>query len=190
MNLLFGISGSIAVLGIHAYLARLMTERHIRVSAVMTRTAASIVNPAALGAILRAQVVVDDWNSGQARPPCSLVEECDVMLVAPASATTIAFCAGGVAANIVSACYLAHRGRTLFAPAMAPTMLHHPAVERNLRQLAADGAEILPCSRGFQVSSGQWSDGGLCDFSQMGGALARQVLTRIPDDEEVLHGAA
>ena len=187
MRVLVGISGSIAVLGIHAYLVRLMSEPGYRVSAMMTRTAAAMVNPAALGAVLREPVTVEEWAPGQALPPSALVDACDVLVVAPASATTLAWCASGVAANIVAASYLAHQGPTLFAPTMAPAMLEHPAVQRNLEAPTGYGASILPCAQGFQVSSGRWRDGALCDYAEMRAALARiQPHT----EKELIHGAA
>ncbi len=191
MKVVIGISGSIAVLGIHALLARLVSDPGLEVSACMTRTAAGIVNPAALGAILRSPVPVDGWTEGQAMPPGAIVQDCDVLLIAPASATTLAWCASGAAANIVAASYLAHTGRAVFAPAMAPEMLRHPAVQRTLATLAIDGATVLPCARGFQVSTGAWTDGGLAAFADLRAALDPAASgSRRDARREAVHGQA
>jgi phosphopantothenoylcysteine decarboxylase / phosphopantothenate---cysteine ligase len=183
MTVLVGITGSIGVLGIHAYLARLAAEPDVRIRAVMTTTAAAIVSPAALGALLRCPVVSDEWQREQAVPPSKHVEDVDVLLIAPATATTMSYCAAGAAPNLVSACYLAHEGPTIFAPAMAPEMLAHPATQRNLRVLAEDGAIVLETGRGLQVSSGRWVDGALCDYSVMRdavfGAIERHSRRRV-----------
>ena len=83
----------------------------LEAAAGLTRPAAGVVTPAALGALLRGPVPVDGWTEGQAMPPGAIVQDCDVFLIAPASATTLAWCASGAAANIVAASYLAHTGR-------------------------------------------------------------------------------
>jgi phosphopantothenoylcysteine decarboxylase/phosphopantothenate--cysteine ligase len=175
MKVLVGITGSIGVLNIHSYLARLAAEPGVHLRAVMTATAARIVNPAALGALLRCPVVSEEWQREQAIPPSTHVEDVDVFLIAPATATTMSYCAAGAAQNLVSACYLAHEGPTVFAPSMAPEMLAHPATKRNLRILAEDGAIVLETGRGLQVSSGRWVDGALCDYSIMRDAVIGSV---------------
>jgi phosphopantothenoylcysteine decarboxylase/phosphopantothenate--cysteine ligase len=171
MRVLVGITGAIGVLGVHAYLVRLAVEPDVTIALMMTTTAARIVDPGALGAVLRCPVTVDPWQKNQAVPASALTEEVDVLLVAPASATTIAYCATGTAANIVSACYLSHTRRCVFAPTMAPEMLNHPAVQRNLRTLATDNVVVLPNGQGLQISSGRWTGGGLCDYATLRDAV-------------------
>jgi len=168
MNVLVGVTGSIGALGIHMYLLRLMAQPGVVVRAVMTPAAARFVRPETLGAVLHAPVPVGFWSGhGRWVSPPEIIEGVDLLLVAPASATTLAYCAHGNAATIVSACYLCHAGPTIFAPSMSPGMLGHPAVVRNIRQLRNDGALVLPSGRGVAVSSGAASDGALCEFDEM-----------------------
>ena len=171
MKILVGLTGAIGVLGIHAYLLRLAAEPDAEVALMMTPTAARIIDPGALGAVLRCEVTVEPWRERRAVPPAALTRGIDVLLVAPASATTIAYCATGSAANLIAACYLSHVGRSVFAPSMAPEMLAHPATRRNLRILAEDGATVLPTGEGVQVATGRWTPGALCDYATMRDAV-------------------
>ena len=181
MRVLVGISGSIGVLGIHTYLLRLAAEPGLTLGVVMTPTAARIVAPGALGAVLGCSIVTDPWQGDHALSPSVLVAAVDVFIVAPASATTLAFCATGAAANPVAACYLAHPGASIFAPVMAPEMLLHPAVQRNLHHLSQDGAIVLPTGEGLRASDGSWSrQGALCDYATLRQAVLRAAATMTP----------
>jgi phosphopantothenoylcysteine decarboxylase/phosphopantothenate--cysteine ligase len=180
MKILVGITGAVGVLGIHSYLLRLAAEPGAEVALMMTATAARIVDPGVLGAVLRCDVIVEPWQERRAVPPAALTNGIDVLLVAPASATTIAYCATGTAANLVAACYLSHVGRSVFAPSMAPEMLAHPATRRNLRTLAEDGATILPSGEGLQIATGRWTPGALCDYATLrDGVLGIEVANGV-----------
>ncbi|WP_437552546.1 flavoprotein [Sorangium sp. So ce367] len=175
MKILVGISGAIGVLGIHTYLVRLSAEREVELQVVMTPTAARFVSAEALAALLGSTVLTEAWGPGLTRPPPALVEGVDVYLVAPASANTLARCANGIADSLVTTCYLCHTGPTVFAPAMAPEMLHHPATVRNIDRLREYGALILPTARGVQAATGKILDGALCEYGQMWEALVRSA---------------
>ena len=181
MNILVGICGSIGVLGIHAYLIRLAAEPGVRVRAMMTPTAARIVNRAALGAVVGSPVLSDLWQKDKAITPSLMLGDTDVLLLAPASANTIGLCAMGMASNIVSACYLAHRGSTVVAPSMAPQILCHRAVRRNIQTLMDDGVLVLPTGDGFVASTGQWSSGALCDYGQLLAAVLGAAAAHTQD---------
>jgi phosphopantothenoylcysteine synthetase/decarboxylase len=177
MKILVGISGSIGVLGIHAYLISLLAQKEVEeVRAVMTPTAARFVSPKAIEALIGKIVRVDPWTDpGQMVSPPDLVKGIDLYLVAPASATTLSRCAAGSAETLVTNCYLCFTGPVAFAPAMAPEMWDHPAVLRNLDRLREDGATILPAGVGFSASLGKSIKGSLCPFSQMWPLLKTQV---------------
>lgn len=169
MRILVGISGSIGVLGIHSYLIQLMAQKEVEeVRAIMTPTSARFVSPRALEALLRQQVHVDLWSdAGPMVSPPELVRGMDLYLIAPASATTLSRCATGSAETLVSQCYLCFTGPVAFATAMAPEMLEHPAVQRNLNQLRADGAHILPTGYGYSAALGKSIKGAICSFAEM-----------------------
>lgn len=93
------------------------------------------------------------------------------MAVIPASATTIADCATGRAANLVSAAYLSFDGPVVVAPAMAPEMLHHSAVARNLDRLRDDGVRVLPPAEGYAVGARAPETGAMCSYDALWDAL-------------------
>ncbi|HTG36992.1 MAG TPA: flavoprotein [Thermoanaerobaculia bacterium] len=180
MKILVGISGSIGVLGIHAYLISLLAQKEVEeVRAVMTPTATRFVSPRALEALIGKAVAVDPWtDSGKMVSPPELVQGADLYLIAPASATTLSRCASGSAETLVSNCYLCFTGPVAFAPAMAPEMWDHPAVRRNLDRLQQDGALILPAGVGFSAALGKSIKGALCAFPQMWPQLKSLVEKR------------
>ena len=169
MKILFGISGSIAVLGIPGYLASLQAEKEVEeVRVLMTPTAARFLNPQSLEALLRLSVHVDPWTDG--RPmvsPPELVRDIDLFLIAPASATTLSRCATGSGETLLGHCYLCHRGPVAVAPAMSVEMWDHPAVIRNLERLKDDGVCILPAGAGYSAATGKVQKTAVCPYREM-----------------------
>ncbi len=86
----------------------------------------------------------------------------DLLLVAPATAHTLAKLANGFADDFLSTYFLAHRGPVLLAPAMETAMLGNPAVRQNLERLAARGIRTIGPDSGFLASGheGLGPDGG------------------------------
>jgi phosphopantothenoylcysteine decarboxylase/phosphopantothenate--cysteine ligase len=169
MKILVGISGSIGVLGIPAHLISLQVEKEVEeLRIIMTPTAARFVSPRTLEALVRLPVHVDPWTDG--RPmysPPELVEDVDLFLIAPASATTLSRCANGSGETLLSHCYLSYTGLVAFAPSMAPEMRAHPAVVRNLERLREDGACILPSGPSYSAATGTFVKGGTCTYQEM-----------------------
>jgi phosphopantothenoylcysteine synthetase/decarboxylase len=180
MRVLVGISGSIGVLGIPAYLIGLQVAPEVEeLRILMTPTATRFLAPQSLEALLRLPVHVDPWADGRPlRSPPELVQDIDLYLVAPASATTLARCANGVGDTLVSYCYLCHGGATAFAPSLAPGAWRHPAVLRNLDRLQQDGAHILPPGLSYSASTGTFEKSGPCPFPEMWPVLKRLVEER------------
>ncbi|HEX4438775.1 MAG TPA: bifunctional phosphopantothenoylcysteine decarboxylase/phosphopantothenate--cysteine ligase CoaBC [Thermoanaerobaculia bacterium] len=85
----------------------------------------------------------------------ALAEECDLLLVAPATAHTLAKLAHGLADDFLSTYALAHRGRLLLAPAMETAMWAHPAVRANVEILTARGAHWIGPDEGELASGHQ-----------------------------------
>ena len=169
MKILVGISGSLGVLGIHAYLISMLREKEIEeVNAVMTPTAARFLSPRSLEAILAKPVHVDPWTDpGTMYSPPEIVKGIDLYLVAPASASTLSRCASGSAETLVASCYLCHTGPVAFAPSMSPDMLEHPAVRRNIEQLKSFGACILPPGEGYSAAARKILKSFMCPYQQM-----------------------
>ena len=134
--------------GIAAYksldLIRRLKERHIHVRCVLTKAAQQFVTPLAAGALSHERVYTDlfdaesEFDAGHIR----LARECDLIVVAPATADLMAKMAQGHADDLASAVLLAANRPILLAPAMNPLMWDNAATRRNVAQLRRDGVAI------------------------------------------------
>jgi phosphopantothenoylcysteine decarboxylase/phosphopantothenate--cysteine ligase len=128
-----------------------------------------------------APVLADEWEADPARgafpgdpapdhDPIShleLVERCDALCVAPASANTIAKLAHGLADNLLTSAALANRAPLVLAPAMNNRMYAHPATQRNLQALRDRGARIVGPGTGSLASEGEWGVGRLAEPAEI-----------------------
>jgi phosphopantothenoylcysteine decarboxylase / phosphopantothenate---cysteine ligase len=150
MEVLLGVSGGIA-----AYkaldLLRILQRRGHGVTVVMTAAAARFVGPGSFAALSGRRVGLSQFEpAGQpGYPHLDLARAADVMVVAPASANTIARMAAGFADDLLTGCYVAFDGPVLVAPAMNASMFEHPATTENLARLRAHGVEIVPPGTGL-----------------------------------------
>ena len=143
-NVVVAVSGAIAATHAPALITALHRRGHA-VEVAITPTAARFVAVDALAAIARREVHVSLWpRSGTAPPPhVALAQWADVVVVYPASATTIGRIARGDCAELVSAIATTTRAPVVVVPSMNLDMLDAPAVARNLAQLRADGRAIV-----------------------------------------------
>lgn len=155
MKVLLGITGCIA-----AYkapeLLRQLQRRGCEVHVVMTENAQHFVTATTLAALSRNHVFTEmfaspDSPSGLdvAIDHIRLAHSIDLLLVAPATANTLAKFANGIADDFLSTLYLATRAPVVVAPAMNSDMWHHPAVQANVRQLASLGVNIVEPEEGY-----------------------------------------
>ena len=131
--------------GIAAYksldLIRRLKERHIEVRCVLTKAAQQFVTPLSASALSHERVYTDlfdpesEFDAGHIR----LARECDLIVVAPATADLMAKMAQGHADDLASAILLAANKPILLAPAMNPLMWNNAATRRNVLQLRRDG---------------------------------------------------
>src|ERR687885_1112007 len=139
-----GVSGGIA-----AYKAcevlRGLQRAGCTVRVAMTEHATKLVAPLTFRALSGSHVVVDDYAPDNPDPIAHITfsQTVDLLVVAPATADIIAKFAHGVADDFLSTTYLASNAPVLVAPAMNTTMWLHPATQRNLAQLRADGVHII-----------------------------------------------
>ena len=139
-----GVSGGIA-----AYKAvevlRGLQRAGCEVRVGMTKRACEFVAPLTFRALSGAHVVVDDYAPDNPDPIAHITfsQTVDLFVVAPATANIIAKFAGGVADDFLTSTYLASNAPVLVAPAMNTTMLLHPATQRNLARLRADGVRVV-----------------------------------------------
>src|SRR3954447_5236941 len=98
----------------------------------------------------------------------------DLLVVAPATANTIAELAHGIADNVLTEAALAHRGPVLVAPAMNPRMWSHPATRANVELLRARGVELVGPDEG-ETAEGEWGVGRMTEPAEIA-ARAAQLL--------------
>jgi phosphopantothenoylcysteine decarboxylase/phosphopantothenate--cysteine ligase len=161
-HILLGLSGGIACYKA-AELTRELVKAGATVQVVMTEAAERFITPVTLQALSNRAVFTNQWD---ARPDnnmahINLTREADAVLVAPASADFIARLAQGRADELLSLLCLARpieRCALLVAPAMNREMWAHPATQRNLVQIRADGALVLGPDAGDQAC-GEVGDG-------------------------------
>lgn len=153
-SILLGISGGVAAYKA-AELARLLVKAGARVRVVMTEAAGHFVGAATFQAITGEPVWNDLWD---VRMPngmthIDLTRDAQLILIAPATADCIARFAQGRADDLLSTLCLARDASCalMVAPAMNRQMWEHPATQRNVRQLAADGAQIVGPAAGEQA---------------------------------------
>lgn len=141
----------------------MLTKAGATVQVVMTDAAAQFITPVTMQALSNRPVVLSQWDAREPNnmPHINLGREADAILIAPASADLMAQLVQGRAADLLTLMCLARpleRVPLLLAPAMNREMWSHPATQRNLAQLRADGAAVLPVGQGEQAC-GETGDG-------------------------------
>lgn len=153
-NIILGISGGIAAYK-SVVLLRQLVKGGAQVQVVMTPNAREFIQPVTLSSLSQRPVVTEFFsaNTGEWHSHVSLGEWADAMIVAPATASTLAKMANGVADNMLVTTYLSARCPVFVAPAMDLDMMAHPTTTRNLATLAADGVHIIEPETG-ELASG------------------------------------
>jgi phosphopantothenoylcysteine decarboxylase/phosphopantothenate--cysteine ligase len=151
-KLVLGITGGIAAYKA-AELVRLLVKQSIEVQVVMTEAAHRFITPVTMQALSGKRVYSDMWDAciPNGMPHIELSREADVILVAPASADFIAKLVHGNADDLLSTLCLARDCPLLVAPAMNRQMWEHPATQRNIAQLLADGVTVFGPEIGDQA---------------------------------------
>jgi len=155
--------------GIAAYksldLIRRLRERGASVRPVMTSGAQEFVTPLAVGALAADHVFTDlfsrqdEQDVGHIR----LARDCDLVLIAPATADLMAKMANGLADDLASTILLATDKPVLAAPAMNPRMWTHPATKRNVATLAGDGIRMIGPMAGEMAESREAGTGRMAE---------------------------
>ncbi len=169
-HILLAMTGGIAGYKI-AELTRLFVKGGATVQVMMTEGAEQFITAVTMQALSGRPVYTSQWDT---RPDnnmahINLSREADVMLVAPASAEAIAALAQGRADDLVSLTALArriHECPLLVVPAMNREMWAHPATQRNVAQITADGATLIGPANGDQAC-GEIGDGRMLEPQQI-----------------------
>ena len=188
-HILLGLSGGIACYK-SAELCRLLVKAGASVQVVMTAGASQFITAATMQALSGRPVLSQSWDPAEPNgmPHIRLGREPDAILVAPASADLLARLAQGRADDLLTLTCLARplaRTPLLLAPAMNREMWAHPATQRNLAQLAADGAVLLPVGQGEQAC-GEVGDGRMLEPEQLLQLLQAQFQPKVLAGQHVL----
>ena len=162
MNIVLGVTAGIA-----AYktpqLVRLLTKKGYNVRVILTENAKEFVTHHTLSTVSKNPVLTSfsspegDWHSH-----VELALWADVMLIAPATANTIAKMAHGVCDNLLLATYFSAKAPVFIAPAMDLDMYAHPTVTENLAKLKSFGNHIIPATYG-ELASGLVGQGRMAE---------------------------
>ncbi|TDP87912.1 phosphopantothenoylcysteine decarboxylase/phosphopantothenate--cysteine ligase [Aquabacterium commune] len=169
-HIVLGLSGGIACYK-SAELVRLLTKAGATVQVLMTEAAEAFITPVTMQALSGRPVFTSQWDAreGNNMAHINLGREADAVLIAPASADFIARLVQGRADELLSLLCLARpreRCALLVAPAMNREMWSHPATQRNVAQLQADGAVVLGPGSGDQAC-GEVGDGRMLEPQEL-----------------------
>jgi phosphopantothenoylcysteine decarboxylase/phosphopantothenate--cysteine ligase len=155
MKVALGVCGGIAAYKA-AEIVRLLQERGVRVQVVMTRAAQEFVRPLTFAALSGEKVITDLFSSGAETPNLesavehiAVAQSIDALLVAPATADTLAKFAHGLADDFLSTLFLATTAPVVVAPAMNVNMWEHPATQANLKKLRERGVRVVEPEAGY-----------------------------------------
>ncbi|MBQ0081468.1 MAG: bifunctional phosphopantothenoylcysteine decarboxylase/phosphopantothenate--cysteine ligase CoaBC [Alistipes sp.] len=153
-HIILGITGSIAAYK-SAILCRLLRNAQAEVRVVMTANAKHFITPLTMATLSKNPILVEFFNpeNGEWNSHISLGEWADLLLIAPATANTIAKMAHGIADNLLLTTYLSARCQTVVAPAMDCDMFSHPSTRENILTLTKRGVIILDSPKG-ELASG------------------------------------
>ena len=153
-NILLGVGASVSVYKACDLASKLSQGGHT-VRVVLTRRAAELVNPQLFEAVTGERAYTDEFDRKResAMDHIALAQWAECFVVAPLTANLAAELAQGFARDLVTTCALALAPDVprLVAPAMNPTMLQNPAVQRNLETLRADGWSLLEPDAGHMA---------------------------------------
>jgi phosphopantothenoylcysteine decarboxylase/phosphopantothenate--cysteine ligase len=162
-KILLGITGGIAAYKA-AYIIRLLVKDGAEVKVVVTPAVKEFISHLTLATLSKNPVYHKffDQDSGEWHSHVDLGEWADVMLVAPATANSIAKMVNGMADNLFLATYLSANCPIVVAPAMDLTMYKHPATKNNIDKLVEWGYHIIPAEKG-ELASGLCGEGRMAE---------------------------
>lgn len=152
-HIVLGISGGIAAYK-SVLLLRLLRRAGAEVQVVITPAGKEFITPVTLSSLSGKPVISEFFtaNTGEWHSHVDLGLWADAMIIAPATASTIAKMANGVADNMLITTYLSAKEHVFVAPAMDLDMYAHPSTSRNLATLRADGVTVVEPASGYLAS--------------------------------------
>ena len=153
-HIIVGITGGIAAYKA-AVLVRLLVRRGAEVQVLMTKAAKEFITPLTMATLSKRPILVENFNpeNGAWNSHIDLGCWADAMVIAPATANTLAKMAGGIGDSLLLTTYLSARCPIAVAPAMDLDMMAHPATTQNLQTLEQRGVAIIEAESG-ELASG------------------------------------
>ena len=179
-KIVLGVTGSIAVYKA-CEIASKFTQQGAYVQVVMTKSATEFVSPLTFRSLTGNAVVTEMWDlsSPMSVEHVSLAQLADIVVVAPATANTIAKIVAGIADDMLTCTVLATKAPVIIAPAMNVNMYENPVTQENLRKLANRGFTIVEPAQGW-LACGIVGKGRLAEVDQIMGVI-RMTLGRNGD---------
>ncbi len=180
MNIILGICGSIAAYK-SATLVRLLVKGGANVKVVMTPDATSFITPLTLSTLSKSSVLVDYFipETGEWNNHVELGLWADLMLIAPASANTLAKMANGLCDNLLMAVYLSAKCPVYFAPAMDLDMWRHSATRENINKIQSFGNILIPPGTG-ELASGLHGEGRMAEPEEIEAFIIAGIKKKLP----------
>ncbi len=177
-HIVLGITGGIAAYK-SAYLLRLLIKKGAEVQVVITPNGKEFITPATLSALSGKPVVSEFFsaNTGEWHSHVDLGIWADLMVVAPATASTIGKMANGIADNMLVTTYLSAKEPVMVAPAMDLDMWLHPSTQRNVATLREDGVMIVEPGSGA-LASGLTGKGRMAEPEEIAEAVESFFASR------------
>lgn len=179
-HILVAVCGSIAVYKA-AFLVRLLVRQGAQVKVVMTPSATEFIAPLTLATLSKNECHVSYTNAGKTNwnNHVELALWADAIVVAPASAGTLAKMANGLCDNLLLGVYLSARCPVFMAPAMDEDMWKHPSTKSNLQRLQSYGNTIIPVNNG-ELASGLHGEGRMAEPEEIVTFLEQALQPTIP----------
>ncbi len=186
-NIILGICGSIAAYK-SALLIRLLVKAGANVQVVMTPDATSFITPLTLSTLSKRPVLVDYFipETGEWNNHVELGLWADALIIAPASANTLAKMANGQSDNLLTAVYLSAKCPVYFAPAMDLDMWKHPATQENVQKLQSYGNILISPGKG-ELASGLYGEGRMAEPEEIISFITSEIKKKLPlADQKIL----
>lgn len=180
MNIVLGICGSIAAYK-SATLVRLLVKGGANVKVVMTPDATNFITPLTLSTLSKNPVLVDYFipETGEWNNHVELGLWADLMLIAPASANTLAKMANGLCDNLLMAVYLSAKCPVYFAPAMDLDMWKHTATQENIDKIQSFGNILISPGTG-ELASGLHGEGRMAEPEEIEAFILTDIKKKLP----------
>jgi phosphopantothenoylcysteine decarboxylase/phosphopantothenate--cysteine ligase len=179
-NIVLGVCGSIAAYK-SALLVRVLIKAGANVQVVMTPDAINFITPLTLSTLSKNPVLYDYFKpeTGEWHNHVELGLWANIMVIAPASANTLAKMANGLVDNLLTAVYLSAKCPVYFAPAMDLDMWQHEATKNNVATLQSFGNILIAPGNG-ELASGLHGEGRMAEPDEIVSFLATDIKKKLP----------